>query len=135
MTQHWFFTSHYLKVAALFQLTFSKDWINDFSKISKRKRTLCCVDLVAYTFILTYILLAVTLPKDIRVVVAQTAWLIFGWAVILTNFIAMRYIHRKISKVDGILADHRFMALYFSLFFIAILFDTLGFTLEGIAKA
>lgn len=66
LTFAWFFSSHFLQVACLLRLSFSKHTLQNLEKIRRRKRILFIVDVLVYTGIACIFFSTIFIGDDLQ---------------------------------------------------------------------
>ena len=96
-TNQWLFTSHYLKVACLIKLTFSKHSLDSLHKMQKRLRMLTAIDFLVYSsFAIVFGYSFLTVQRQLF---NQVFWAISQWIVALVSLLSMIHIQRQTDAV------------------------------------
>ena len=115
LTNHWLFTSHYLKVASLFKLTFSRHSEIGLATMLSRKKILWAVDIVAYIFLLGYgVVQLLRAHNDAWIVSFEALWAFYLCWIAPINMISMRHILKSAKSLErhGIYENSLIMRLY-----------------------
>ena len=86
---HWMFSSHYLKVACLFQLTFKGHSEDLLEKMKRRRCLLFALDIVMYSYV-TFISIAGHF-FDAQITLGAL-WVAYMWIAALCQVFAMKHI-------------------------------------------
>ena len=112
---HWLFTSHYLKVASLFKLTFSRHSESGLTAMERRKKILKAVDVLAYLFLLSFVVIQMmSIHSDTWIVSFEALWAFYLFWMAPINMISMRHILVSAKSLErhGIYENALIMRLY-----------------------
>ena len=114
LTFFWFFTSHYLKIACLFRLTFSKHDLTNLKKIKKRKKLLIVLDAIMYSSIAIFFITVLPVFAENKWMVFVIYTIIYLWIISAVNFFALRRINKytKLLELEGIVANEKMVTIY-----------------------
>ena len=136
LESHWLFIAHYLRVASLFKLLFSKHTENSLGHIKrKNSRLKKSIIIVSVLFLLNFVVYFI---PDIPVAYFVSDWIVcsFLWFLALTNACMMFEIHKRQKPLEKIgIYKNKWIFVYYLCFWcgyslswtVCVIVETLAF--------